>query len=192
MPALVAALIAALTYVAMVAAGYRGPLRVIKVIPALALATQMPTPALVAAMVFSAAGDAFLLDKARFMLPGLGAFLVAHLCFTGAFLSISGRAPGQPMLVLVALASAAILLVLWPHLRGVLRFAVPVYAFALAAMVASASTLGPLGVAGGLVFIASDTALGLSTFARPFPRSDLLVMGTYYTAMGLLAASVLT
>ena len=182
----------AVLYVGMVARHVKGPARVVKVVPALALVTLLPSPALAAAMVFSALGDAFLLDKARFFLPGLGAFLVAHLCFMGGFLSLSGEAPGQPVLIGVSIAAAAVLTSLWPGLRGPLRVAVPVYAFALAGMVASASTLGALGFLGGVVFLVSDTLLAFNLFRGPLPGADVPVMITYFAAIGLLTASVLT
>ena len=86
---------------------------------------------LVAALLFSAAGD-FLLAlpwwEPSFVL-GLGAFLVAHLCFLTALVPLVGRS--TPRLIAVAVTVAACLALLtwfWPRLleQGM---AVPVTAY---------------------------------------------------------------
>lgn len=183
--------VAAVAYVGIVAAGLRGPVRAIKVVPALSLAVALfPThPIAAAGMVFSAAGDGFLLDKDRFLLAGIGSFLVAHLLFVPAFLTASGAWP-HPGVVAALLAVAAGALFAMRPKKPVLKVAVPIYALTLVAMASAATTLGPLGVAGGLTFLVSDSVLSFRLFRRDFPGGDLIVMVTYYGALGLLAAAV--
>lgn len=181
------ALASGAVYVGMVARGVKGWPRALKVVPALALAVGAPTPLLAAAFVLSAAGDALLLDKAYF-LGGLGAFLVAHVLFVVAFLGMAP--PSWPVLGLVGLAASGVLVKLWPKLRGTLRVAVPVYIAALATMAAAAAGLGPLGLAGGLVFVVSDSVLAYRQFGPGFKGADVAVMVTYYAALALLAVAV--
>lgn len=182
----------AVAYVGMVARDVRGPARWVKVVPAIALATLMPTPLTAAGMALCAAGDALLLDKDRFLLAGLGAFLVGHLAFVAGFREM-GLSPVQPALVAaLAVVAGGVLFALRARLRGVMRVAVPTYAVVLVAMVASASSLGPVGLAGGLLFLVSDALLAGNLFGRPLPGGHVAVMITYYGALMLLAAAVLT
>ncbi|MES2638296.1 MAG: lysoplasmalogenase [Myxococcota bacterium] len=186
------AVAASLAYLVIVTRGLTGPVRGVKVLPALLLAGVLAPIAPLAAvgMAFSAAGDAFLLDKARFLLHGLAAFLVGHLLFVPAFIGASGQWPSPYVVgILVALATSVTLLVR-PR-SGVMRVAVPVYAVTLCAMAAAASTLGTLGLVGGVLFLASDLLLAVNQFKRPIPGRDLLVMSTYYGALLTLTAGLL-
>lgn len=184
------AAVVGLVYVGLVAAGVRGPVRAIKVIPALALAvaTGRLHPAIPAGFVLSALGDGLLLDKSRFLLAGLGAFLLAHLAFVAGF--VAQAPPSLPMLGVAVAAAVTAVAALWRSLRGVMRVAVPVYALALAVMAAAAAGLGTLGLVGGVLFLVSDTLLAVHNFKRPLPAGDVLVMSTYYAAILLLAVAV--
>lgn len=186
------ALAAGVVYVGLVVSGVRGRARAIKVVPALALgALVAPThPLSASAYVLSALGDAFLLDKDRFFLHGLVAFLAAHLLFVPAFLGASGGTPSLGFL-LPMLVFAAVLVAYLRPAKPVLKAAVPVYALALAVMVAAAGTLGPLGIAGGLSFLVSDAVLSVRVFKREFRGADVIVMVTYYGALLTLAAALL-
>lgn len=186
-----AALVAAVAYVAVVALGVRGRVRGIKVLPALLLAASVAPaqPLAVAALVLSAAGDGFLLDKERFFLHGLASFLAAHVLFVPAFTAASGAPPSPVFLVPLVCAAIGLVAYLWPR-KPVLRVAVPFYALALVVMVAAAATLGPLGIAGGLSFFVSDGVLSIRVFKRDFPGADVIVMVTYYGAILTLAAAL--
>jgi uncharacterized membrane protein YhhN len=186
------AVAASLAYLVIVTRGLSGPVRGVKVLPALLLAGVLApiSPLAAVGMVFSAAGDAFLLDKARFLLHGLAAFLVGHVLFVPAFVGASGGWPSPYVVgILVALATS-VTLVVRPR-SGVMRVAVPVYAVTLCAMAAAASTLGWLGLLGGVLFLASDMLLAVNQFKRPIPGRDLLVMSTYYGALLSLTAGLL-
>ena len=87
-PLTIVAAAIALTSVGLVAAGIRGPVRAIKPLPAVLLAVVHPQ--LAAVLLCWAAGDAFLLDKDRFFLHGLGAFLFGHLAYVGIVGPVSG------------------------------------------------------------------------------------------------------
>lgn len=187
-----AALAAGVVYMGIVAARLSGPVRLVKVLPALLLGGVLaPTHPLAAGgMLLSAVGDAFLLDKARFLLFGLGAFLLGHLLFVPAFLDASGTAPSPAFVGTLLLFAGGMLAVVRPK-KPALRVAVPIYALVLCAMVAAASTLGPIGLAGGLAFLVSDAVLSIRVFRREFAGADLLVMGTYYGALLTLTSALI-
>lgn len=186
-----AAVAASLAYIAVVTARLSGPIRGVKVLPALLLAGVLAplSPLAAAGMVFCAAGDAFLLEKSRFLLHGLAAFLIGHVLLVPAFLRVSGVWPSTIVLAILVALAVAVTLVVRPK-SGVMRLAVPVYALTLCAMSAAASTLGPLGLVGALSFLLSDTLLAVNQFKRPIPGRDILVMTTYYGALLALAAGV--
>lgn len=184
------AALAGLVYLGLVGADVRGWPRALKPVPALALAwaTRDAGPLVAGAFVLSALGDALLLDKDRFLLAGLGAFLAAHLLFVAAFV---GTTPPSALVgVGVLVAAGAVLRRVWPRLRGKMRVAVPVYAATLAAMAAAAGGLGPWGLAGGLLFVVSDGMLAVRLFRGPYRGGDVGVMATYYAALGALALAV--
>jgi uncharacterized membrane protein YhhN len=182
----VAAAFAAL-YTVLSARGVHGPLRALKVVAPLLLAWQSRgQPLACVAFVLSACGDALLLDKERFLMAGIGAFLLAHLAFIPSLWH--GWPP--PWTSAYALLAGTVLFVLRTRLKGVLRLAVPVYAVVLVSMAAVAATAGPLGAAGGAVFLVSDALLAVHFFVRPLPGRDGAVLATYYTSLLLLFSAL--
>lgn len=170
-------------YLLLVATGVRGRLRGIKPLPALVLAVAHPDLAPVLACW--AAGDALLLDKDRFFLHGLGAFLLGHLWYIALVGHTHGvSAPG--LAVGVALA-AGMVGTLWGGLRPKLRAPVAAYAVALAGVLGVALAAG--AGAGATLFLVSDAVLAWNRFRSPLPRGDLVVMVTYFAALFLFAAA---
>lgn len=172
----------------------------------LALAAAAPQPvsrgfqALVClGLLFSLAGDVFLmLPRDRFV-AGLASFLVAHLFYVAAF------AP-RPMtlaasLVLAALVAYGIVLLraLWPRLGG-LRVPVTVYAAALLVMAWQAAErwtalqTAPalLAAIGAGLFVISDSVLAWGRFRKPLAHGQAVVLATYWAAQWLIASSVST
>lgn len=161
---------------------------------------------LVAALLLGTLGDVALLDPGpdRF-LAGLAAFLLGHLAYVGCFLTL-GPEPGP--LVGVALAGLAVSLVAGRRtLPCVARTAGPTttaavaaYMLVIGAMLLAAGATGSLLVTmGALVFVASDTVLGMDRFTRPVtwpvtwtsPWPHVVVMVTYHVGQGLVVAGVL-
>jgi uncharacterized membrane protein YhhN len=148
---------------------------------------------LLAALAFSLTGDVLLMLPGLFI-PGLVAFLLAHLCYIALFRRdapwfASGRA-------LAATLGAAALMyaVLFPHLAPVLKIAVAAYAVVIALMAAQAigratvlRDANALGVAVGAVFfMVSDATLAINRFAMPVPMAQFAVLATYYAAQILI------
>jgi uncharacterized membrane protein YhhN len=129
---------------------------------------------LVAALVFSAAGD-FLLAmpwwQPSFVL-GLGAFLVAHLCFLGALVPLAtGSAPRLAAAGVLVAVCVALLVWFWPRLVAD-GMAVPVTlyiavlgAMACAALLARLPT--PWTALGAVCFAVSDGMIGIGKFVLP-------------------------
>jgi uncharacterized membrane protein YhhN len=168
---------------------------------ALAYVDQGP-PALIAALVLSALGDAFLAsDPKRWLPPGLGAFLAAHLAYIWLFARVGGGAsaleaePFRVIGVVGAIAAGAMMLTwLWSSI-GPLRPTVAVYAAALAAMTAAAFTLPRLlwpAVPGAVLFLTSDALLSAELFkGAKSAWSGPAVWVTYYAAQAMIAYAFL-
>ena len=126
---------------------------------------------LIPALVFSAVGD-FLLAmpwwEPSFVL-GLGAFLIAHLCFLTALLPLAApTAPRVAAAVVVCLACVTLLVWFWPRLIAD-GMAIPVilYMGVLAAMVFAALIAHlptPWTALGAACFAVSDAMIGIGRF----------------------------
>ncbi|XP_021541515.1 lysoplasmalogenase-like protein TMEM86A [Neomonachus schauinslandi] len=153
---------------------------------------------ILAGLVFSALGDAFLIwqDQGYFV-HGLLMFAVTHMLYASAF----GMRPlalrtGLVMAVLSGLCYA----LLYPCLSGVFTCLVGVYvaligfmgwrAMAGLRLVEAAWRWTELAAgSGALLFIISDLTIALNKFCFPVPYSRALIMSTYYAAQMLVALS---
>jgi alkylglycerol monooxygenase len=148
---------------------------------------------LLAALGFSLAGDCLLMFPGYFI-PGLVAFLIAHLFYIALFRQgvpwmASRRALGATLAV-----GAVMYAVLFNGLNPVLRFAVAAYVLVIALMAAQAigravvlRDRSAVGVAVGAgFFMLSDALLATNRFAQPLPMAQLWVLATYYIAQILI------
>ena len=153
---------------------------------------------LMLALLFSAAGDVLLAVPwwAVSFVLGLGAFLLAHLCFLGALLPLarrSGRSPARLIAVAsVCAACVALLAWFWPQL-GIDGMTIPVtvYMLVLAAMVSAAllTRLPTLWTAFGAVSFAwSDAMIGISRFVLGTEALAVPIWWTYAAAQVLITA----
>lgn len=152
---------------------------------------------ILAGLVFSAAGDVFLmLPRDRFV-PGLVSFLLAHLLYITAFSQPAGFF-AAPLLALPYLAGAGVLLwVLLPK-TGQLRIPVIVYALALAVMGWQAATrwqtlsdtASLCAMLGAILFMMSDAVLAFNRFVKSFRAAEAILLTTYFAAQTLIALSV--
>jgi uncharacterized membrane protein YhhN len=148
----------------------------------------------VAALVFSLAGDILLMVPADLFVAGLGAFLVAHLCYLVGFRIEGGGA------VALAVAATAVVVGVAPFgtriltaLRGhrALFGPVALYMVVIAAMGASALATGNiLAGAGAALFVASDTMIAWNRFVRPFRAAGVGIMVTYHLGQAALVLSL--
>lgn len=151
----------------------------------------------VAALVFSLAGDVFLLDGDRWFVAGLGAFLVAHVCYTLGFVAADGWRWGTlvvsvPLLGALA-ATAGRRIVAGAH-RGDRTLAGPVIAYlaVISTMAVAAAAAGNAwAILGAVLFVASDTVLGWRQFVSSARWMPMVVMITYHLGqVGLVASLV--
>jgi uncharacterized membrane protein YhhN len=177
------------------------PLTLLLIIGLAALGRPAALPAykyfILGGLSLSLAGDAFMmLRKKRFEL-GLAAFLLAHLFYIAAFrIDMLPRFALQPLLPLVIFA-ALLLRTLLPYL-GKMKYPVLLYVAVIIAMAALAAGrfiqwggAKPLcAFAGAMLFLASDTVLAYDRFAKPIPRAQIIILGTYFAAQTLIALSV--
>jgi len=153
---------------------------------------------LVAALLFSAAGD-FLLAmpwwEPSFVL-GLGAFLVAHLCFLAALIPLA-RSSGARLAAAAATVAACIALLVWfwPKLLAE-GMAIPVtlYIAVLGAMVCTALLARlptPWTALGAVCFAVSDGMIGISKFVLASTSAEALavpIWWAYATSLMLITA----
>lgn len=202
--------LASLTAVAHLWAEYNGPRWLVYVTkPAtttliLAIALVAPQPvstfyqvAIVAGLLFSLAGDIFLMLPQDRFVAGLVSFLLAHGCYIAAF----GSQLRWPLLSLwglpVVIFAIGIYRLLTPNL-GKLRLPVLVYMSVIALMAWLAITLfvqqgaswTVWAAIGAVLFVISDSALAFNRFRKPFWSAQLIVLGTYYVAQWLIARSM--
>ena len=151
------------------------------------------------ALVFSWFGDVFLMADWGFM-PGLGAFLVAHLCFIRAYWVLGAEnGTAKPVdVVKFIVVGAGLMWVLFPSL-GSMLIPVLVYAIVLLSMAVVAhkrrGATSPLSfslvAAGAVLFVMSDGLIAVNKFAYIVPFERLLVMGTYMAAQYLIVTGLL-
>jgi alkylglycerol monooxygenase len=133
---------------------------------------------LVAGLGFSLAGDCLLILPGWFI-PGLVAFLLAHLSYIALFKQGLPWFPKPRALIFTLGLGAAMYAFLFDGLSPVLRIAVGAYVVVIALMAAQAigramvlrdSSSSAVAV-GALVFMLSDSLLATNKFAFPLPMA---------------------
>lgn len=152
-----------------------------------------------AALVFSLAGDVFLMLERDLFVFGLGSFLVAHLVFIVAFAEGVPLDAGLVWLAPVLAYGGLMLAWLWKDVPARLRIPVVVYVLAILAMGWRAfargesarfeSTSAQLVVVGGVLFMASDSVLAIRRFRGDFRGAQIAVLTTYFSAQVCFALS---
>jgi uncharacterized membrane protein YhhN len=153
---------------------------------------------LMPALLFSAAGDVLLAVPwwAPSFVFGLGAFLLAHLCFLGALIPLVRRSGlSRPRWIAVASMWAAcvgLLAWFWPQLgRDGMTVPVSVYMVVLVAMVSAALLARlptPWTAVGAVCFAWSDAMIGIGRFVLGNEALAVPIWWTYATAQVLITA----
>jgi uncharacterized membrane protein YhhN len=150
------------------------------------------------ALLFSAAGDAFLAyDGQRLFVPGLASFLVTHALYAVVFvLATKGAATAMSagrkvMLAVIPAFACAYSLVLWPHL-GALAIPVVLYIAAIVAMAMLSLRVRAIEVPiGAVLFMVSDSLISLEKFLWQAAWIGPLVWISYALAQLLIARGML-
>lgn len=155
---------------------------------------SLGTVLLLGALALSLAGDVFLMFPGYF-LPGLVAFLLAHLAYIALFRQDVPWFPSRRALAATLGIGAAMYLFLWQGgLPDALRVPVAIYVCVIALMAAQAigratvlRNSAAVGVAlGAGFFMLSDALLAVNRFVMPLPMSQVWVLATYYAAQVLI------
>jgi uncharacterized membrane protein YhhN len=161
--------------------------------------------AILSALIFSWVGDIVLLWEELF-LYGLGAFLIAQLCYIIAF-KVAQKAPEsifnqnfiRNFLINLPLyfGAAFIYYLIHPNL-GAYKLPVAIYIIVIVSMATTArerfgkcNSLSFWQVfIGACLFFTSDALIALDRFYIPFPESGVLIMGTYAVAQLLIVMGI--
>jgi uncharacterized membrane protein YhhN len=158
-----------------------------------------PLP-LFAALVLSAAGDAFLSREGdRAFLAGLASFLAAHLAYIALFM-IAGGGAGLvtaetwrlAVAIAIGIAALAMVILLLRRVKPAMRLPIMVYIAGIAAMgLASLTTGSPYIIGGAVLFMASDSLLAAERFLvsaiSPYRSAmRVFVWALYYAAQLLI------
>lgn len=158
-------------------------------------------PAVVAAGCFGWLGDIFLLkiEKSRYFTLGLAGFLLGHLCYILAILSVVGNFH-LPLLGISTAAAVPLGILVLRAIKpeGAMRIPTIIYGIVILIMSLCAFQLmlfrrDAAGIAvftGSLFFLYSDSVLAYFTFRTTPEYGHLLVMLTYSIAQGCLVAGL--
>jgi uncharacterized membrane protein YhhN len=167
---------------------------------------QLLRKSISAALVFSWLGDTLLMFPKLF-LYGLGAFLMAHICYIVAF-KISQKQPfaiGRVNFIRLFFLNfpiylfAAFTYFLIRSGLGEIKIPVIVYLIIIVMMATTArerfqktsSRSFWQVMIGAAFFLLSDGILAINKFFKAFPESGVLVMGTYVIAQFLIVRGIL-
>ncbi|TKC82707.1 lysoplasmalogenase [Trinickia terrae] len=153
---------------------------------------------LCAALAASAAGDALLAmqDLPISFVGGLGAFLAAHLAYCALLAPLRSPLRGwrRAALPLLWAGAAASYAAFFPQLHE-LAAPVGIYTVVLCSMASLALFARLPSIAtslGGLIFVASDTMIGIDRFLEPFTGSTYAIWFSYAAAQLLITAGILS
>jgi uncharacterized membrane protein YhhN len=146
-------------------------------------------------LIFSLAGDVFLMLPTDRILLGLTAFLATHLCYIGAFSSKINALNWLPLLPLISIG-ALFALYFSPDL-GKLKIPVYLYIGMILGMfwltwtrfIQESNIENMLVFLGAGLFVISDLILAVVRFKAGFKQDRIIILGTYFTAQWLIASS---
>lgn len=150
---------------------------------------------LIGALLFSLAGDVFLMLPGNYFIPGLASFLVAHVFYIALFRQGQAWFPSKRALLVVLGVGAVMYAIVWSGLRDpVLKMAVAAYVTVISLMAAQAigraKVLGNAAARwvalGACVFMVSDSLIAINKFVMPVELSSLWILATYYAAQVLI------
>jgi sterol desaturase/sphingolipid hydroxylase (fatty acid hydroxylase superfamily)/uncharacterized membrane protein YhhN len=150
---------------------------------------------LLAALVFSLAGDVFLMLADHYFILGLASFLVAHLFYIALFRQGVPWFASRRALLGTLSAGGAMYAWVWSGLADpVLKVAVAAYVCVIALMVAQAigratvqgDAASKAVALGACIFMLSDSLIAINRFVQPLPLASLWVLSSYYLAQLLM------
>ena len=148
-----------------------------------------------AGMLLSGTGDVILdIDRVGLFIPGLVAFLLAHLCYIAAFATELRFEPKRAIPLTLLLIYA---LVIGWFLKDIASDKLPpvmAYLVVITLMAMGAFLLRrpyPLIALGAVAFMISDTVIAVNKFLVPIPNSTIINIGIYYAAQCMIVTGFL-
>jgi uncharacterized membrane protein YhhN len=147
-------------------------------------------------LLFSLAGDIFLMLPTDRFIAGLVSFLLAHLFYIAAFTFEGARAPNFLYAIPLLVYGAVMLRILLPGLAS-MKAPVIVYMLVIILMAwqalnrwaGTAEQGSALAFAGAMLFVASDSLLAVNRFKKRIRGAQAYIMSTYFMAQWLIALS---
>jgi uncharacterized membrane protein YhhN len=148
-------------------------------------------------LLFSLAGDIFLMLPPEHFSRGILSFSVTHALYFLAFASVAGVEVIHPLTPLFAVLAVVLATVIWRGVRHSLRIPVLLYTILITAMstqaagaaIAQATTRVAIGAAAALLFFLSDAMLAIDRFRSPFIAARAVVLSSYWIGQWLFAIS---
>jgi uncharacterized membrane protein YhhN len=150
----------------------------------------------VIALVFSLAGDTFLMLPRDAFVAGLGSFLLGHLAYIAGFLYEPRTLRASLIAIALVVTGAATLgrrILTGARASDTPAVSGPValYMTVISAMVVLAAGTGDaFAIAGAAVFFCSDALIAWDRFVLPVRRARPLIMATYHVGQALLLVSL--
>jgi alkylglycerol monooxygenase len=157
---------------------------------------------LIGALLFSLAGDVFLMLPGNvpvWGLPpfilGLASFLIAHLFYIALFRQRHPWFPSRRALAGVLAVGALMYAIAWPGLTDpILKVAVAAYVLVISLMAAQAMGRATVQgdaasrwvAVGACIFMVSDSLIAINKFVTPIALSSLWILASYYAAQLLI------
>lgn len=145
------------------------------------------------ALIFALLGDIFLLQEAEnYFLLGLGSFFIMQLLYAYVFAKQIriGALKEIDKIIYISIVGILLNFFLWNHTGG-LRLPVICYTLSILAMAITATVRWKVSgykqvLWGVLLFVFSDSYLGINKFRISLWEADLVVMSSYMAAQGLI------
>ena len=155
------------------------------------------TSLIIIGLFFSMFGDIFLMFSEKDFVPGLIAFLLAHLVYIAAFISVDGIL--YSWIFFIFLIVGILIFRMLNKKLGKLQIPVAIYISAIAIMtwqswelyISTGSYGFGLAALGTLFFLISDFALSVNKFLKPMNYAQIIILPTYFIAQWLIAISTL-
>jgi len=143
------------------------------------------------------AGDIFMMLKEKKFVEGLVSFLLGHLFYISAFLTVTTPRVDFGTVLPLFIFAAVMMTLLFPHL-GKMKVPVAVYILVITVMAGLAiqryvdvgGTASFHAFAAAVLFVISDSLLAVNRFVRPVPFAQAGILSTYFAAQLLFALSV--
>lgn len=152
---------------------------------------------IVVALLFSLAGDVFLMLPSDKFVQGLASFLIAHVFYILAF--TSGFGPYFEWSYLIPAIIYAVLF-LWIILPKTGKMKLPVFVYSMVLLVFLWQATGRFfylagdtalyTLMGSVLFVVSDSVLAFDRFVKTYKFSQATILSTYWAAQVFLALSI--